>query len=606
MLVFTINRCIFFISAWNFVKVSNFSDVLYAFVAALRLDLSTASYFLILPFLLVIFSNVSGNGIFIRIAHVFNFVFILIYNLISFGEMSLYQEWRTKLNIQALLHFQNPSEVFRSASWFLILLFAIPLLLFTWLYFKAYWRWVAKRDRFDLGKKISFKSFFSHAGISAVLALLLIFALRGGLQAIPISESDSYYSQNQTLNDGALNPARNLVKDAIEYSHNEKENPLKVMDADKAKAIVDKLYQIPKDTTEIFLDTNHPNIIFLILESWSANVIKSYGGLDFTPFFDSIAAQGIKFTNFYPAAYVSDQGVPAVLSAYPSTSKISVINDLHKTKSLPCINKDLEKLGYHSGFVFGGQLNYGNIKGYLYNEGFDLVKEGSDFDKNLPRGSLGIPDQDMAKEFINTLKEAKEPFFYTWYTLSTHSPYDFPRNGIHSDVGNYEESMIYADEALRKFFNAASKQPWYGNTLFVLVSDHGGHNRHNLYVVDQKETHHIPLLFYGNAIKQAYRGREIYGVFSQLDIVPTVLHQLGLEASDYSWGKNMLNPYSPHFAYYCYHYGAGWINDEGYVAFHHDLEKPVRWEAPDSVKLEEMLQTGRAFQQLFYDDFLSR
>ena len=114
------------------------------------------------------------------------------------------------------------------------------------------------------------------------------------------------------------------------------------------------------------------------MEGWSAYGIKSFGGDNFAPFMDSLSRQGIRFSKFYPAGYVSDQGIPAVLSSFPCNPHISIINQSSKSAKLPCINEDLKKEGYQSGFMFGGDLTYGNIKSYIYNKKFDVVKEEKD------------------------------------------------------------------------------------------------------------------------------------------------------------------------------------------------------------------------------------
>src|SRR6185503_8405865 len=118
----------------------------------------------------------------------------------------------------------------------------------------------------------------------------------------------------------------------------------------------------------------------------------------------------------------------------------------------------------------------------------------------------------------------------------------------------------------RDFFQEASGQPWFSQTLFVLVADHSHENQRRMDFEDGN-FHRIPLIFYGPALKPEFRGKKIAGVFSQLDIVPTLLHQLGVKSDHYSFAKNMLNPYSNHFAYFYFFHGTGMITDQCFASF---------------------------------------
>src|SRR6187401_2294296 len=108
---------------------------------------------------------------------------------------------------------------------------------------------------------------------------------------------------------------------------------------------------VEKDTTTYILSSAKPNIVFLILEGFTAYAVPNFGGDNYAPFLDSLSRNGVAFTRCYSAAYTSDQGMPAILSAYPSTPKISITNQSSKTKELPCISRDLKKLGYESGYI---------------------------------------------------------------------------------------------------------------------------------------------------------------------------------------------------------------------------------------------------------------
>jgi phosphoglycerol transferase MdoB-like AlkP superfamily enzyme len=507
-----------------------------------------------------------------------------------------------------LQHFLHPSEVFKTTSLGLTFLFFGLSAIFIFLFIKLYNRKISLQLVVPLNVESFLKRSWKGLLYFVVVIVFSGLSIRGGLQQIPIQSSDAFFCTQPIANDVAVNPLWNIVYNIVDYENHFKENPFKDFAQADADKLVADLYKVEKDTTIQFLSNARPNIVFIIMESWSASVIKSFGGDDFAPFVDSLSRQGIRFSKLYPAGYVSDQGIPAVLSGYPSVSRISVINQSSKSAKLPCINQDLKAYGYESGFVFGGDLNYGNIKSYVFNKEFGVVKEEKDFDSNLDRGKLGIQDGDMQKEYLRYLNEAKQPFVYSWFTLSSHMPYDYPgdkKQLVNHKENDYINSIGYADNSFRQFFEQAKKQPWYSNTLFVIVADHS-HADHHDYSVYDAEYHRIPLLFFGDVIKSEFRGKNIETVFSQLDIPVTILKQMGLnkEATQYTWSKNMFNPTVNHFAYYCSFAGGGVVSDSGSIGYQHGLAEPVINHLPkNKILVDSLTKITKAFQQAVFEDY---
>lgn len=606
--IFFLNRIVFYCCETTLLADVPFSLIVRSLYKGLRLDMSTVGYLTVFPLTLYFLYYLIRKKIILHVIDTFNYFLIIIYNLIAFGEVCLYREWKAKLSMQALEHFTHPDEVFKSASMGLTLLFFSLSIIFSWIYIRVYRKKISCTPLHSLTQREPVKTKLLQ-GFALLIALLgfAIITIRGGLQAIPIQSSDAYFCTTPIANDAAVNPFWNLVYSIMQYEGNLKENPYKEFTQEKSDAIVKNLFAVPKDTTVSFLKTERPNIVYILLESWSAYTVKSFGGDDFAPFMDSISRQGIRFTKLYPAGYVSDQGIPAVLSGYPCTSRIAIINENSKSLPLPCINQDLRKYGYQSGFVFGGDLNYGNIRSYIYNKKFDVIKEERDFEGGIPRGKLGIQDKDMALEYLKLLNDAKSPFVYSWFTLSSHMPYDFPgeKKPLARTENEYVNSITYSDAALREFFAEAKKQDWYKNTLFVLVADHS-HASHKEFNVYDAEYHRIPLVFFGEVIDRAYRGKVIDSVYSQLDITYSLLKQMKLdeESRQYKWSKDMFNPYSKHFAFYCSYSGAGFITDEGFVGYQHGLKDLIFNTLGDNKTLSDSLTMfGKAFQQSVYEDY---
>ncbi|MBL7883825.1 MAG: sulfatase-like hydrolase/transferase [Bacteroidia bacterium] len=608
MLVFFLGRLSFYLCVTPLLSDVSITILFQSFYKGLRLDLSTAGYFLSVPSVLLIFFLIFKKKLFLYFIDFINYLLIIVYTLTVVGEACLYREWKSKLSMQALQHFMHPSEVFKTTSWGLtVLFFGLSLLLIAM--FVVFYNKKIKfsKQSFELKNTILKQLSYTLIFVVSIFAVLIIF-IRGGLQAIPIQNSDAYFCNKPIVNDVAVNPFWNIMYSISDYFQLSQENPFKDFEQTQADRMVRDLYSVEKDSTEVFLTTNRPNIVFIIMESWSAYVIKSFGGDNFAPFIDSLSNEGVLFSKLYPPAYVSDQGIPSILSGYPSVSRISIVNQISKSTKIPCINQDLKKYGYQSAFVFGGDLNYGNIKSYIFNKEFDIVKEEKDFDGSIERGKLGIQDEYMAKEYLSFLNKAQQPFLYAWFTLSSHMPYDYV--GEKSKLVNHKEndyinSISYCDAVFKNVMNAAKKEQWYKNTLFVIVADHS-HATHKDFSVYDSEYHRIPLLFFGDVIKPEYKGKKIDKVLSQMDIPATLLNQLGLsnEAKQYVWSKNMFNPYTKSFAYYCSFAGGGMVTTDGSVGYQHGLDGLVIDSTNENKKLSDSLwRLGKAFQQSVYEDY---
>jgi phosphoglycerol transferase MdoB-like AlkP superfamily enzyme len=599
LLLFGIGRIFFcaIVAAFGFYPPAGVWE---AFYHALRLDISMAAYFLFLPWLIFLpLQRFRQPWIKTQLDAFFIF-FLFINALVTIGEACLYTEWKSKLTAQALTYLTTPDEVAKSANTSITLTFLFcSLALFTlsvWVYLK-----------FVRSKTIEPMPLLWFIPQWIVVAGILLIGVRGGFQTFPISRSDAVFSTNPVLNDIAVNPTWNIAKDCLEYVANNRSNPYIEMPDDQAQAIVESLFSVPKDTTLSILTQAKPNVVFIVLESWTAYASKSLGGDDFTPKFDSLASNGLLFTRCYSNGYISDQGVPAILSSQPCTRRMSLINQAQKAKKIPCINEVMAKNGYETGFLFGGDLNYGDMKSYILSKGFDVVLD----EKNVPpapnKAKLGTNDWEMAQIVNKQLAKTKTPFFEVWYTLSSHSPFDIPEPMVPlTKVENpYVNSIRFSDKALGRFFDLAKSQAWYRNTLFVIISDHSHYN-HREIEPQNMEYHRIPLLMFGEVLKPEFKGKRWDKVVSQLDVTPTVLSQLGFDKSAFKWGKNSFNPYTKPSAFFTLHFGSGLVEEEGYVSFAKEYAWHMATDIKEQSRQDTVAKHGKAMQQRVYDDYLKR
>jgi len=407
------------------------------------------------------------------------------------------------------------------------------------------------------------------------------------------------------VNDVSVNSIWNFIHMTFQHYKKDIEGMYNRLGEEDANAIVHTLFDYPSSDTIRILKTDRPDIIFITLESWAGNMIGALGNPEgITPNFDALTKEGLFFTEIYANSTTSETGHTALFSGYPTVPGIAISSESAKCRKLPSIFKDLKKEGYTSSYYFGGSLAYGNIGGYLTEMKVDRQTDENDLSLT-PKGDLGIHDEAMFPYFIEELKVAKSPYIYGVFSQSTHAPYDMPLDGIKShpkNVEGYVNSLVYTDIQLKKLIDAIRTLPNFENTLVVFVADHGktNYSNNNIYSAD---FYHIPLLFWGGAIKEEYHGKQINKIGSQSDIVSTLLHQLSLPTNAYRWSKNLLNPKVPNWALTASTMSFGFIDTSGYTVYHTINEKMVLTTYKDSVETQNSLKKGRALVESIYREF---
>lgn len=601
MLFFALNRAVFLVYYQHLVALDDpgFGEILAGFWHALRLDISTASYILILPFFLLLL-KIFVNHKWVDIANkVYTYLVIMVYALITTAELGIYGEWKTKLHYKALHYLSNPDEVYNSAGTgqFFVLIFIFLLIVIACSI--IYNRFFYSNIRIKRKKP---------AGIILFMILIpafLFLGIRGGIQPIPITHSQSFYSQYNILNLAAVNSGYSFSYSVLENYRFLKEPPYQFFDEGLARQIVERINYLEKDTTIHVLTTQRPNIVILLLESWSADLISSLGGEPgITPEFEKLAEKGILFTQMHASGNRSEQAMSSIFGGFPATPITAITHNLDKVTALPSMPEILKKEGYHTSFYFGGHLMYGGIKSYLSIAGFEEMKEIYDFPESIPRGKLGIHDEYIFNYQLDALDEKPQPFFSVIFSLSTHSPYDQPMEKVLDWGGSeneYINSAYYTDWCLGNYFREAETKDWYDSTLFIIVADHS-HNSYRHWHVTSPQYRRIPMLFYGNVIREEFRGTQNVSLSSQTDIPASLLQQLNLDAGEFTWSRDLFNPYTPEFVFYEATNGLGWIRPEGYFVWHKNYGF-LDMDIPEDRK-DEIITEGKAYLQVLFSEFL--
>lgn len=570
---------------------------------ALPLDLSMAAYLMALPLLAWFACIPLGQGaqkVCARLITGFN---VLVFSISVFGfgaNVFIYQEWHTPLNNRALEYFRTPGAMLDSMSFGFKLGSVAAYVFGVWLFWQLYRRLVGT------GLFIPALNKWNVAWLP-VHTTFLFLAIRGGLGVMPVNESAVYYSSHLFYNHAATNTAWHVIHSLIETRSTE--NHYRFMADDQAQGRVEAL--LPRGNAHAARHEwlqlppgQKPNIIFILMESMTAQVMEELGGeAGVTPNLSRLAGEGLLFTRCYSSGFRTDQGLVAVLGGFPAQPDQSVVLLQDKAAKLPSIPKMLKQSGYTNSFFYGGELTFANIGVWLRNQQFEHIISEKDFAAADITQRWGADDGRVFQRVISTLNQTPQPFFSTVLTLSLHTPYDVPFQSQWMGSTEQEQflnSAAFADHAIGRFFEKARTEPWFNNTLFVLVADHG-HINPGRVRMDAPRSRQVPLIVTGPLIHPEWRGKRIETLGNHHDIPATILEELGYTASAFTWSKDLLSSQVRDFAYYTNENGLGWISNKGAGFYQFESKE---WQnfgsSPDST---DQLNAF-AFLQTLYNDFL--
>jgi phosphoglycerol transferase MdoB-like AlkP superfamily enzyme len=602
LLFFALSRALFLLYHFKSSQQLDGSTVAGTFVYGLRLDASAAAYLCLLPFLLFILSSPWPRFPLGRIVAVYSSVAAVGLSALVTADLELYRAWGFRLDDTPLQYLNSPAEMAASAGSSPVVMLSlclVGLLAAGWyLYNKV------------VGPLPALPPWFSRlrAAFAGLLYLaLLIVPLRGGTQQIPVNQSDVYFSPTQFANHAAINAPWNLMSALLLRS--EERPPVAFMPDSTARRLVAGVYPLaagilaPADSTASILAEPRPNVLFIILESFTAKLVGSVGGEPgVTPTLDSLARTGVLFNRIYASGDRSQKGLVSLLSGYPNQPTTSIIKFPRKTERLPHLCRSLAAAGYHSHYYYGGELAFANMKSYLRTAGYEKFTERDDFRATEQNSKWGAHDHVLFNRLLGDLKQQAQPFFVTAFTLSSHEPFEVPmkpRFPGTSETALFRNSVYYTDYALGAFLREAKKQPWYAHTLLVLVADHG-HMLPGIWNTDWPTKFHIPLVLAGGALRPEARGKVVSTIGSQTDVAATLLRQLHLPARQFEWSRDLLAANARPFAFYCYTDGFGVVSPAGYLSFDNVSRKVTNGDpaVPDS-----QLRLGQAMEQLSLADF---
>lgn len=219
----------------------------------------------------------------------------------------------------------------------------------------------------------------------------------------------------------------------------------------------------------------------------------------------------------------------------------------------------------------------------------------------------GAHDEFVFEKQLLDLRNETAPFFSVVLTLSSHEPFEVPvqtRYNAETESNKFRGAVYYADQCLGAYFKKAKQEPWYANTLFILVADHG-HRLPQNKDTSKPPSKHIPLLLLGPVIKPEFRDMIVNIVGNQNDIATTLLHQLNLDASGFPRSKDLLNHSSRSFAYYTTNNYLGWVTSRQSVTYNYLTQEVWKSDVTcNGAYHDSIMLDAKAFLQTHFQDYL--
>ena len=525
-------------------------DVFNVIRHGLTLDLSTSLYFLILPFLTTVVSLWWDDRRLRTFLRIYYAVIATMMMLAFVADTSLYPFWGFKLDASCLQYLETPTEVKASVSGLYIAIRIILLILGTYALYRLY-------------KTIPFwakdPSRRQAATVTNLLFIpLFIIGIRGGLDESTTNIGQVYFSQNQFLNHSAVNPVFSFLSSFEKTASN-------IVDYDffsqsECDSLMKDLYPTTSVNTDTLLTTSRPDIVIVLMES-AGDIFEKV-----MPRLRGLKKEGIDFTACYGNTWRTDRGTVCTYSGYPSFPTSSVMKMPPKTNHLPGIAAALREVGYQTYYLYGGDINFTNMRSYLVTTGWEQLQWKADYtNEEQSSAKWGVRDDitfNTLYEQIAAIDTAAnhQRHLFGFSTLSSHEPWDVPLKKINQEIPN---SFYYLDTCIGNFIDQLKQLPQWDNLLIIFLPDHS--IDYGPYTEAVQARNKIPMVWAGGAVKAP---RKITKLCNQTDLAATLLAQLQLPHDQFRWSRDVVSAsYRYPFAVHNYNNGFSLTDSTGFIAY---------------------------------------
>jgi phosphoglycerol transferase MdoB-like AlkP superfamily enzyme len=469
---------------------------------------------------------------------IFLYVLLILQNGIS--EYFFWNEFGVKYNFIAVNYLVYTNEVIGNImeSYPVIPIFsALFLVAGTVTYF------IVKKTKNCIDNVPSYTEKVKVSGLYITLLALSLFMI----PRLALSENSSNVFSNELQSNGLYKFYLAFKNSSLDYFKFYKTIP----NAEAYKILKQQLPTISGESTlrKIQSDSaeNRKNVVLITIESYSAEFMKRYGNEEnMTPFLDSLANKSLEFTNLYAVGNRTVRGLEAVTLCIPPTAGESVVKR-EDNKNKFSTGFVFKQKGYTTKYLYGGDAYFDNMQDFYSGNGYDIVDETDFTPEEITFSNVwGVCDEDMSNKAIKVMNaEAKtnKPFFNHIMTVSNHRPFTYPNGKIDipGDIKSRDGGVKYTDYALKRFFEMASKQPWFKNTVFVIVADHCASSAGKTELPLDK--YRIPAFIYSPGFVPAQKYNTL---MSQIDIMPTLFGLLNFSYESKFYGEDVLKPdYKP-------------------------------------------------------------
>ncbi|MBB3697462.1 sulfatase-like hydrolase/transferase [Flammeovirga yaeyamensis] len=526
------------------------ADVITLFLGGIKFDLPAAIYTNAIFVLMSLFpSQVRYNKVYQNVIKYSVFIVNAITLAMNLADTIFFKftSKRTTASIfQEFAHEENGATLFFRFLfvdyWYMTVLWVVQMFLFI----VAYNNVVLTKPRV---KQPVLKYTLIHSVIFLVSAGLLGGAARGGFDGTtrPIS----------------LNNAGEFVKKPLEMSV-VLNTPFAMLRTINKKIAHKRTYFSQEELSKIYSAYHHPNqekpqkkmnVVTIVIESFGREYVSAMNQdpldpnyVGYTPFTDSLIQHSKAYVNAFANGRKSISALPSVIASIPNFYSPFVLSH-YSTNSINSIASVLKEEGYYSAFFHGapnGSMGFEafmNVAGYDDYYGMTEYNNDDDFD-----GTWGIWDEPFLQYYAETMNTFKEPFLSSLFTLSSHHPFKIPEKYEDTFKGGplpLNRGTQYTDYALKRFFETASKMPWFKNTIFVITADHTNQVYYPEYTTSLG-LFKVPIIYYVPG-DENFVGMDST-ITQQIDIFPTIMDYLGVKQDYISFGSSAIDSTGKHFA----------------------------------------------------------
>ncbi|QCT98864.1 LTA synthase family protein [Stutzerimonas degradans] len=539
-----------------------------AFGNGLRFDLRVTVYILV-PLLLAVLSPRAMAAR--RLQQLWLGACASVAILLGLIELNFYREFHQRLNSLVFQYLQEDPATVLSMLWHG---FPVLRLLAAWLAASAalfaLFGWLERRTRAARPRLANAPargaSWPARFAVFGVLLVVSVVAARGTLrQGPPLRWGDAFTTASTFANHLGQNATLSLYDAARNRFSSHRDNSWKAtLPVADAQAIARELLLTANDRlvdaelAPVRRDFLPPadgqlavrNVVVILMESFAGRYVGALGSADgITPNFDRLAGEGLLFERFFANGTHTHQGMFASMACFPNLPGFEYLMQTpeggHRFSGLPQL---LGARAFDDVYVYNGDFAWDNQAGFFGNQGMKRFVGRNDYvNPVVSDPTWGVSDQDMFARAADELGKLDNgaPFYALLQTLSNHTPYALPDplpvaavQG-HGALDAHLTAMRYADWALGQFFERVRHEPWFKQTLFVVVGDHGFGAPEEVTEMDLLRFH-VPLLLIAPGITERFGSRrEVVG--TQVDVVPTIMGRLGGEVRHQCWGRDLLS-----------------------------------------------------------------